>query len=330
MTTSLQHGRARHVRGLSLVELMVSITIGLIMMIAITSAYLGSSGASKMAEAQGRMNEDGQTALAILSQQIRMAGDNPRRTNYAYATPSNPAFTTGTFAIRGCDGVFSNVTSAANIASLTCAAGTNSLPDAIAIAYEADADNTIPTSAGLATDCVGQPLPVVTASVNKWNGTLPVAINTVATNVTYTLADNRFYIKTPTAGGAPSLYCKGNGGNEQPLVENIEDMQLVYGTAPATGTMTMAGFLDANGVETDATADSSGNTLAGLPDSSKRWARVLTVRICVVARSVGPVVSDAASAAYVKCDGSVESNPPDLRLRRTYFSTVVLRNRDPN
>lgn len=335
MKTTSPRRSGRHIRGLSLIELLVSITIGLILMIAVTSAYLGSSGASRMAEATGRMNEDGQTALAILTQQLRMAGDNPRRNAYPYATPSNPVFGTGTFAIRGCDGTFSGITTG-DIASLTCAAGTNTLPDSIAIAYEADATNTVPTAGGLATDCAGQSLPVVTATVNKWNGTLPVVANTVATSVTYTVADNRFYVKTPAGSSTPSLYCKGNGGGEQPLVENIEDIQFIYGTAPATGTLTTAGFLDANGVETDTNADGSGATLATLActpsstscDSSRRWARVMSVRVCVLARSSGPVVSDAASAAYKNCDGTDGANASDLRLRRTYYSTVVLRNRE--
>jgi type IV pilus assembly protein PilW len=86
--------------------------------------------------------------------------------------------------------------------------------------------------------------------------------------------------------------------------------------------MTIAGFLDANGVETDP-------NLATLADSQSRWSRVLTVKICVLVRSVDPIVTDAASARYYKCDGNIEQNPADLRLRRAYFSTVVMRNRMP-
>jgi type IV pilus assembly protein PilW len=40
-----------------------------------------------------------------------------------------------------------------------------------------------------------------------------------------------------------------------------------------------------------------------------------------------PVVTDSVSARYVKCDGTLENNPPDLRLRKAYTTTVVLRNR---
>lgn len=321
MTPVYRTHRARFERGLTLIELMVSVTIGLVLMIAIASAYIGSSGASKLAEVQGRMNEDAQAALSILAQQIRMAGDNPRRPDYADADRRNPAFTAASYFIRGCDGQFSDVTTAPDIPSLTC--GTTQ-PHSLAISYEADTDNTIPTSGGAATDCLGRALPSITGNVSKWNG-----VASVPTAITYTVADNRFYVTTPTGATAtvtnvPSLYCKGNGSSSttEPLVENIEDLQFIYGTAPSTGTLTMAGFLSANGVETSA-------TLALLPDSPSRWARVMSVRICVLARSTEPVFSDSESAAYVPCFATAPVTPTDTLMRHAYYSTVVLRNRVP-
>lgn len=305
-------------RGLTLIELMVSLVIGLILMIAIVSAYIGSSGASRMAEAQGRMNEDGQAALTILAQQLRMAGNNPKQPNYTNAAPRNPVYDATTYIVRGCDGTFSDVTSAATIGALTCAAGGGTAPDSIAVSYEADRYNTIPTTAGLPTDCLGQALTAINANVLAWNGAAAVS-----TPVTYYVADSRFYVGTTAVVKSPSLYCKGSGGaNPQPLVENIEDLQFTYGTALATATSTLAvsGYLKASEILTDA-------NLAALANDPSRWSKVMTVRICVLVRSEQPVVSDASSAQYVKCDGTVEASPADLRLRRTYSTTVVLRNR---
>ena len=67
--------------------------------------------------------------------------------------------------------------------------------------------------------------------------------------------------------------------------------------------------------------------MAGLPNDAARWAKVITVRICIVVRSDLPVAVDSTSARYLKCDGSLELAPPDLHLRRIYATTVVLRNR---
>lgn len=329
-------------RGFSLIELLVSMTIGLVITVAAFSAYLGTSGASRMAEAQARMNEDGQAALAILSQQLRMAGNNPNQpnrldnTNAALSSRRNPVYGTTTFttsptsytlsafSIRGCDGTFSNVTTAATLDALGCAGTASSASDALAINYEADRFNTSATTGGAATDCLGNQLTTISAVLQTFLtvGTVTTAVPSTAT---FTVADNRFYVGTSTAIVTPSLYCKGNGGasTAQPLVENIEDLQLTYGTASpsaslASGTATVAGYLRADEIASLATSPANDAT---------RWSKVLTVRICVVVRSENPVVANAASASYLRCDGTLDSSKTDLRLRRAYASTVVLRNR---
>lgn len=329
----LRHSRAsrRRNRGLSLIELLVSLVIGLVIMIAVVSAYIGASGATRVAEAQARMNEDAQAALTILSQQLRMAGNNPKQPNYEAANQRNPVYAGGSYIVRGCDGRFTDVATASDITALTCAAGGGMAPDSIGLSYEADRYNTVPTAGGIPTDCLGQALTVVSAVRNIWDTTAMASVPSV---VTFTVAENRFYVGTSTSVVAPSLYCKGNGGaTGQSLVENVEDLQFFYGTAPATATpstLAVAGYLnasaDANGIASIQTAPS----LVALPDDPSRWAQAVSVRLCVLVRSEKTVASDLDSARYVKCDGTVDTNPPDLRLRRAYSTTVVLRNRIPS
>lgn len=330
-------------KGFSLIELMVSLAIGLIILAAAFSAYLGASGAAKMAEAQGRMNEDAQAALTILTQQLRMAGNNPKQTNRIdntttptlaslrnpvyWPTPTYAGFTAtfapSAFAIRGCDGRFSNLTAttANRIDLLDCVPDTGQ-PDSIAISYETDRFNTVGTAA---TDCLGNALGLITATAVPTFVTLGTSTTVITSPsvVSYTVADNRFYIGTSTTILSPSLYCKGNGGGSpQPLVENIEDMQFEYGmmspsTPAASATMApVKGYLAVN--------EFSSN-MPSLSDAD-RWAKVIAVRICVVARSANAVVSDASSAKYRDCKDTLVS-APDLRLRRAYATTVVLRNR---
>ena len=120
----------------------------------------------------------------------------------------------------------------------------------------------------------------------------------------------------------PTLYCKGNSSVAQPLVENIEDMQLTYGTVSTATTATtanVAGYLPAGSVSNIATV--------ALPTEADRWAKVVTVRICIVVRSESQIAPDSASARYLDCAGNLVTTPPDLRLRRAYTTTVVLRNR---
>ena len=336
MTARVRQQGARHVNGFSLIELMVSLAIGLLITIAIFSAYLGTSAASKMADAQARMNEDAQAALLILSQQLKMAGNNPdqadrvddadptlsSRRNPVYGETSYPtgSYTTSNFFVRGCDGQFSNFNSATSLDKLDCSSRGSALPDAIAINYEADSFNTIPASQAtskFSTDCVGKRLDTITA-------VLPTVVGsgTASTTVTYAVAGNAFYVSSPTLSGSPSLYCKGNGmaSTPQALVENVEDLQFTYGAVDSTTsatTATVAGYLRADELA----------ALTSVANSSMPWSKVLSVRICVLIRSADQVAVGDTPARYLNCAGSLVSTPPDRRLRQAYFATVVLRNR---
>jgi len=231
-----------------------------------------------------------------------MAGNNPIQVNRTDDTLRNPI---PTIAIRGCDGTFSNVTTPSNLAALTCANDSTS-PHSLAIVYEADKYNTRPTTAGKPTDCLGNSLTALTA-------TLPP--------VSYYVADNRFYIATSNA--VPSLYCIGNGGTTQPMVENIEDLQIKYGTINPTALTnsdaTVAGYLTA----TEVSASSVTNAI----QMATNWSKVLTVRVCVVVQSEPMPLSDIVTTSYNKCDGSLDATRTDRRLRRAYATTITLRNR---
>jgi len=221
MTSLRRRPGARQLQGFSLVELMVSLTIGLLISIASFSAYLGAAGASKMAEAQGRMNEDAQAALIILTQQLRMAGSNPNQADRTDASRHNPlyqpyagatfsslptSFTLSSFSIRGCDGPFQDAITPSSLDQLVCGSELGQ-PDAVAVSYEADRFNTVATrGSNLPSDCLGHPLRPITASFASGATTAP-----------YYIADNRFYIGASANNVAPSLYCKGNGLDSTPL-----------------------------------------------------------------------------------------------------------------
>ena len=317
--------------GFTLIELMVSITIGLLVSVGVIAAYLGSSASAKVADAQMRMNEDAQASLTILAQQLRMAGSNPPQAGRTEKSRFNPvyknypsgsasystepaSYSLSAFTIRGCDGTFSNLPTAVGLDDLQCASGTNALPDSIAVSYEADAFNTVPTTSGLPADCIGVALKpvVVTFSAESTPGPY-----------TYYVADSRFYIGPSGSVAAPTLFCKGGiDSTAQPLVENIEDLQLRYGavtlaTLPGdVRSANVAGYLDAN--ET--------TSLTGVPNDALPWQKVVTVQICVLVRSEAQVLTDSAAGTYINCAGT-PTIASDHRMRRAFHATVVLRNR---
>lgn len=381
MTRRFAWTGSRRLQGVSLIELMISITIGLIIIAAVFSAYLGAAGASRMADAQGRMDEDAQAALIILAQQLRLAGVNPaqdwtKNLNYstdtsihnpvylpeptyatqayaAYKTPKyddtskNPAFVLSGYTLRGCQGSFDNVNTSDNLDNLKCTTNL-SIPNSVGVNYEADIYNTVPATAGtvgaLPTDCLGNALYKIDAKIPQAapassaappassstgpapsSSSGPAPASSAAPTykpVFYYEADNRFYIKQNTSN-IPSLYCQGNGQNsvEQPLIQNVEDLQISYGVqTPTATTSTVAGYLTADQLLAEPNL-----TAQGLPEAG-RWKKVITARICVQMRSDTLVMPTIAAASYLKCDGSLGA-APDLRLRRSYTTTVVLRNK---
>lgn len=60
--------------GLSLIELMISLVIGLILMLGITQIFIASHAASRLSEGVARAQENGRFALDFLERDIRMAG----------------------------------------------------------------------------------------------------------------------------------------------------------------------------------------------------------------------------------------------------------------
>lgn len=307
-------------------ELMVALVIGFIILGSIMLMTTGSNFSGQRSGTQSRMDEDAQLVLSILGPQIRMAGYsaifNDRTDGIGYKRFMGPA-------IRGCDNGFSNVQQAAwrgdaiprHSDLLTCNAG--GAGAAISILYEADALNTVPNAAGAPTDCLGRPVGQVPSSLQAQT---PSALSAAMV----TVVENRYYLQAD--GATRSLMCVGNGNaadfsNPEPLISNIEALQVLYGVStteiPANSatnlrqyTTQVAGYLSA------AQIDQQFNAVTD-PDND-RWMRVVNVKLCVTVRS--ETEEAGTPTAYVGCNGQVVT-PNDKYLRRTAQATFALRNR---
>ena len=69
---------AKRQKGLTLVELMIAITLGLIVLLAIGSIYINSRQTYRVQEDNARLQEAGKYALEVLGRSIRQAGSNAR------------------------------------------------------------------------------------------------------------------------------------------------------------------------------------------------------------------------------------------------------------
>ncbi|MBT5330773.1 MAG: hypothetical protein HOL48_03230 [Porticoccaceae bacterium] len=121
----------RHQIGYTLIELLISVSLGLAMMSVAMQYLVGSSASFNATETASRIQENGRFALSMITDDMRMAG---------YGDPNNGP-RPGYFLTTPC-GAFDPCT----------ANGANTDPDRIAVWYDPPADD------GTETDCTGSTL----------------------------------------------------------------------------------------------------------------------------------------------------------------------------
>lgn len=279
---------SRRVRGVTLVELLISIVIGLVVVAAVMITFVNSGKAGRYEAALNQMNQDAQVALNMLSREVQLAGYVSRSNNLGLNV--NPLF--------GCDASrsvtpgaipFVDATVTGNPAcSPTVAAPTVS---ALEVVYEADLYNTVPAGGGLPADCAGLP---ATFTAPIW------------------ITRNRYFVDR-AVGGRPELYCSGNSAVSQrvPLVENVEDMQIWYGVIAPASPNQVVRYAQAGAVNAQPPGE---------------WANVMSARICLLMRSAEPILTADDPPNYLDC-ASVPVANPDRFLRRAYFSTATVRSK---
>lgn len=198
---------SRRSRGFTLIELMVSVTIGLIVVLTLMAAFLGSGIGGRHTSALGQMTEDASLSLNIMRTQVAMAG-------YGSITGVAAGVATRTVTpdqgVFGCDNGFDDVT-VNDYLTLTCKDAVG--PDAMTVRYEADEWNAIAVASGPATvptDCEG---------------------NAITPAGGVAISESRFFISNN------QLMCRGNGaagGSGTAMVGNVQDLAVTYGVASAT------------------------------------------------------------------------------------------------
>lgn len=278
----------RSVRGVTLIEMLIAITIGLVVVGAVMVSYLGSGQAGRIQAAYSQMNQDAQIGLSILNREFQMAGYSAPA-GLVQDPPQVPAVTptfsltynlgTAT-AVVGCGTGFVN----AHASVLTCGAGAGDTTPTFGVVYEADTRNTVPTSAGIPTDCQG---------------------NAILAGPPY-FAQNRYFIS------GNELYCASDVSTQQPLLENVVAMRVWYGVQVAAAPRQVAGYVAAS----DLIAQGAGAS----------WNDVISVRVCLLMRSSEQVLNAGVdSLKYRDCDGVTQTG--DRYLHRAYYSTSTLRSK---
>jgi type IV pilus assembly protein PilW len=285
--------RRRASRGFSLVELLVSVTIGVAVIGALLAAWLAVGQSSRHADALNQMAEDGTGALQVLRQHVAMAGFRAPSAAGSGFAPLAPA-------IFGCDGGSGfTAGTAASIGDLGGCGPATPGPDWLAVSYQVEVDpgsgralgNGVVGADQVPYDCVG---------------------NAIARTDGAFLVDSHFYVAKPSTSTRTALYCRQGGTaptvTGQPVAENVVDFQVRYLLAAPGGSRQAAWFSDAP------------DTRAG-PGTA--FADVVAVHLCVEVTSATPVADRRVPQPYLDC-ADVPRSATDGYLHRVFTTTVAL------
>ncbi len=331
-------------QGMTLIEVMISVTISLVLLAGVLQIFASNKETYRVQDAMARVQEGGRFAIRFLTKDLRMAGymgctsinsQNSPPVNMADINNDGVADIVADFTGDGLQGWESSqlpivlsdtqdltsteATASTDIISIKRAADTGARLTSNLTSVNANIRLDTVTASGmfeaddimLITDCEKTDIFAATSVANGAGTTIVVHSNAVNTgnNLSKVYAAdaevmsliNTVYYVGPNATGEPSLYRQelGNAGvlSTQELVEGVEDMQISYGV-DTDGDRTANVYVDAD------------NALAA------DMRLVVSVRVALTLRTLDETVATTISPGF-----------SDRRLRRTFTTTVTLRNR---
>ncbi|WP_211452915.1 PilW family protein [Collimonas antrihumi] len=297
-----QQGRFQS--GFSMVEMLVAMAIASGVLLVSTTLYLGSSASFRVSEDKRRLYQDGNYAMRLMERDLRQAGfGNLVSVSSSAGAAGAMAITdfiladgTPAQGLRGCENGF--VKPLAPGKDFSCSAN----PGMAGFEVSYRLDDHVDAASGAGVDCNG-----VGVDLSAVPPGHPAHLQ--ASHVR--IARNLFFVATRAGASANSLYCQGNGNNSaQPILNNVEDMQLMYGVA-ALNDVSVSRFLNATQV-------------ASLSDDQyQNWGRVVSVQLCLLL--FGERSLSIEPQRYIDCSGSARL-ASDRKLRAVFRRVVAVRN----
>jgi len=282
-------------QGLSLIELMISMVIGLFLVGGLSSIYMNSKTSDKMRAQVSEMEENARTALITMRQIISHAGYPSERAPLPIEKPfyadaddmPNPACRSG--------GTDNTVITNRYIKNKKTANAAVAKRDTMVVVSMLDSPSnaSVGASANITEDCGG-------AAVEAQCSSDPVE---GIYNNSQARVYNYLYINTPS--GRRALTCMGSLGDSQPIAENIESLQFLYGVSKGEDSLVYRNAKDV--------------------DDNNEWGNVIIVQVGILVRSEKEVLQKEASKVFLILDEEI-TTPKDKRIYRAYTTTIVLPN----
>ncbi|OQW89099.1 MAG: hypothetical protein BWK72_03795 [Rhodoferax ferrireducens] len=287
--------------GFSLVELMISLVIGMILVIAASSVYLYSKKSFNSSTETSQLENNGRFAIDLLTKYIQSAG-------YVMVDPSFPA-PQGPIdnKIIGCDFGMTNPTNPTTAADLVClTAVPTGTRQSASIGLIAETDQYSTGSQFQGFDCLGESsidIPTSTGHViHETRSYFFVGNTTVQTPNGPVNMGQLSCLADQTPAGGVATY------QSQPILPGIEQLAFSY---------LMPAAADPNTAQAAMSAASQA--------AAATWPNVLAVDVCVLAKSIQPAGNDSGTA-YTDCYGTAITAAPG-EIYRTFRTTVRLRNK---
>ncbi|HZR35676.1 MAG TPA: PilW family protein [Nevskia sp.] len=310
------HGGGLAQAGFSLVELMISLTVGMVVIAAMTTMFVQSSRVRNSNERANRQTESGRYALQLISADLQQAGyydaydPDPSAKTYLAppASKPDPCSTTLTdlaaaiaVPIQAYDSPATN--------PLTCISDWKTGTDILVIRRVSNCVAGPTADAGCDAAAAGDYLFQASLCKNEIGVANYFKLDTNSANLTLhkqnctTVANYRrllvriYYVanNNKAGDGVPTLKRVelGSGGmsaTPQPLVDGIEDLQVEYGidTTPTSGSGA-AIVLNGDGIADVVTADpDSYGSCSNLthPSCTQYWQAVVSANVHVLARNI--------------------------------------------
>lgn len=307
----------RHQQGLSLIELMISMVIGLFLLVGLVTSFIGTKDNDKTRNAISNMDASANLIFDVMRKTITHAG-------YVSIDPvirPTPGFHTvedGAIAATACrngsqretalrraaitptsDIGNSDTITVISLADNPCRDGLTSCPN------EADVN----PNALVYYDCAGggmeRDVNVVACSTNIEVGMVSEPLEAKIYSSFRLLLDGSDEDRT--------LFCDGNRGGTEPIASNVEAVQYLYGVQEGSIAENNVTFTFKN---------------AGAVSTDNDWEKVRSVQVALLIRSEQNILKkDSTKTFYSLLDTKVDIVAADRkRLFRVYTTTINLEN----
>lgn len=275
---SQQYGSHRQQRGITLIELMIAIALSMTLMAAALQFMVSTRQTYELNDDISRVQENGRIALDILVRDLQMAG---------YRQPFNGDGKVPDFFLQQCNNTADNEDVAADDDAPCFVEGGAADSDEISVQFDPPPDD------GTETDCLGTALDATAIVVNH-----------------YTIGDD-------DGDGINSLYCRGYDSaaeswvspGRQPLVDGIDNMQVLYGVAgSAANPLSVTRYV-------------SGDQL-----TPADWPNLRAIRVALLVSNGNPVAFAENRERKYRLLDSDEIAFTDRQPRKIYSTTVKFNN----